>query len=278
MIIDKMSSQKIFSTSEKEIINYIIANGDKFITMTIDKLAKATYTSNGTVIRLCRKLGFSGYREFRVQFIKELESKKYIKETVDFNLPFYKLQTTNEVVQNITSLYKESLDLCVSHLDNFKLDKAITFILQSTNFFVYASGDAMITAKLFINKLRKISLYPILSTENNEDYAMCGFSDGSECALFISYSGNEQKYGIIAEKLKQNNTKIIAITSNENSSIAKYSDVCISIEDKEKKEIISNFYSQFAFEYILNLIYSLIYAKDYDKNYQIKTSMERMMG
>ncbi len=267
MIIDRMADVDTFSVREKEIIDYIIANSEDFVAMTIDKLAKATFTSNGTIIRLCRKLGFSGYREFRMQFVKELESKKYRRETVDFSSPFYPLQDTNQIIQNMTSLYRESLDLCVFMMDSRVLNRITDEIIKSSHLFILAMGDTMLTAKLFINKLAKINIYPILATENHEEYTICSHSGRDDCALFISYSGGSNpSYDKIVKRLKKNGTNIITITANENSNLARYSNHLLLVEDKEKSNRIAAFYSQFVFEYILNIIYSLIYAKNYEEN------------
>ncbi len=35
--------------------------------MTIEELAKPTYTSHSAIIRLCKKLGFTGFKEFRLE-------------------------------------------------------------------------------------------------------------------------------------------------------------------------------------------------------------------
>lgn len=53
MIIARMGDVDTFSASEKEIVDYIVSNCEDFVAMTIDKLSKATFTSNGTIIRIC---------------------------------------------------------------------------------------------------------------------------------------------------------------------------------------------------------------------------------
>ena len=46
--------------------------------LSINDLAKKTYTSNATIIRLCRKTGYSGYKALKVDLIKEREV--FVKE------------------------------------------------------------------------------------------------------------------------------------------------------------------------------------------------------
>ena len=63
-----------FSKTEKEIAEYITKNHREIVNMSIQELANNTYTSTTTIIRFCKKLGFNGYREFKVQFSQDLHA------------------------------------------------------------------------------------------------------------------------------------------------------------------------------------------------------------
>lgn len=79
-IIDKLETTHQFTLLEKEIVNYILDNKDQVVHLKISDLANATDTSNATIVRLCRKLGINGYREFKIEFIKDLERRRKEKE------------------------------------------------------------------------------------------------------------------------------------------------------------------------------------------------------
>ncbi|MDD8048986.1 MAG: MurR/RpiR family transcriptional regulator [Thomasclavelia sp.] len=276
MLIEKMTKQlNTYSKGEQEIINYIINNQSEFTNMTITLLASKTYTSNGTIIRLCQKLGFKGYKDFKIEMIKELESKKYLNETIDFSSPFYDLQNTNEIVKNMASLYKESIDVVLSNLDVNKLEKIVNEISEASRVFIYATGDTSITVKAFINKLTKLNIYIINANENGEAIANSINTTSNDLALFISYKG-KNVFDKCTSLLKNNGTKIVSITANDNSVISKYSDYTLLISDKEHDSKIATFYSQFVFEYILNTIYALLFSKNYKINNQRKRYIDKL--
>lgn len=60
------------SPAERNIIDYVQGNPREASMQSIQSLAEATYTSPSTVVRLCRKLGCDGYKEFRRELIYEL--------------------------------------------------------------------------------------------------------------------------------------------------------------------------------------------------------------
>lgn len=89
-ILEQMAIESQFTKTELVVIQTIQSNLMDFHHMTIRKLAKESYSSNATIIRICRKLGFLGYRDFKIALITELESQKYITNNVNYSIPFQK--------------------------------------------------------------------------------------------------------------------------------------------------------------------------------------------
>ena len=65
MILD-ISQENKYTETEKEVIDYLMNHLDLLEELSINVLAKKTYTSNATIIRLCRKTGYSGYKALKV--------------------------------------------------------------------------------------------------------------------------------------------------------------------------------------------------------------------
>lgn len=57
MILD-ISQENKYTETEKEVIDYLMNHLDLLDELSISDLAKKTYTSNATIIRLCRKAGY----------------------------------------------------------------------------------------------------------------------------------------------------------------------------------------------------------------------------
>ena len=57
-IIERMQSNMDFTDTEENIIHYILENPYSLMDITIGELAKNTYSSNATIVRFCKKMGF----------------------------------------------------------------------------------------------------------------------------------------------------------------------------------------------------------------------------
>ena len=106
-ILEQMQEEGDFTDTEKNIIQYILSNPSSLKEGTIGNIAQNTYSSNATIVRLCKKLGFQGIRDFRQAFLVELESNKYIVNSVDYTVPFETKETTDSIINRMYSLYKE---------------------------------------------------------------------------------------------------------------------------------------------------------------------------
>ena len=234
-LIDNLSNEKLFTKSEIEVINFIKENPNLVLNMTIGELANQTFSSNTTIIRICKKLGFNGFRDFKIEYLRNIESLKYLNNETDFTLPFQENEPTWQIINSISNVYKDSINLINSELNIAELEDIVEVLDTSPRTFVFGIGDSKITAMNFINKLVKIGKFFILTTES---YKAC------------------------LKILFQKRCKIIVITSNCDNPLVKYSNYHIIIPHKEKDEKIATFYSQLAFNYILSIIYSLIYKRN----------------
>jgi DNA-binding MurR/RpiR family transcriptional regulator len=274
-LIKKMTTSTKFSVAEREIIKYVLENGDNVLEMSINELAKETYTSNSAIIRLCKKLGVQGFRNFKIEYAQELEKYRNNKSYVDVNYPFHMLENPKEIANDIATLTISTIDVCLKEIDTRNLYQISKVIVDSEKILYYAMGDSKIRANSFENKLQKIGIYMIDTYAKSDSFPYAYYATDKDCALFVSYSSSNKEYIDYARILKTKGITVITITANPQSVLAKLSDYLIVFPDLEDPiDSIATFYSQIAIEYILNVLYSLIYNIHYVENQKRRTNVE----
>ncbi|MCL1563630.1 SIS domain-containing protein, partial [Parasaccharibacter sp. TMW 2.1886] len=162
---------------------------------------------------------------------------------------------------------------------NELLEKAVRIISESNKLGIFAYGDTYVSGLSFQNKLMKINIdatLPVLFGENK--FLATNFSK-HDCAILISYSGKSQDTYQIAKILRLNGCKIITLTSDKNSAIAKLSDLILPVINLESESIkISPFASQIAIEYVLNTLYSCLFVANYDNNQRHRIAAEKLFS
>lgn len=273
-LIKKMSVGTNFSAIEKDIIQFIFENSDDILNMTIGELAQQTYSSNAGIIRLCKKLGLSGFRDFKIKYAQDLERHLNNKKFVDVNYPFHMLENPKEISHDIASLTKSAIDTCYKELDTNNLSRISRILFNSNNVYTYGYGDSQIRLTSFANKLLKINKH-VINTFNLEPFVYASYATSKDCALFVTYSANNPDYFEYAKIMKARGVTIVTITANPYSALGRLSDYTINFPNLEDPiNSMATFYSQIAMEYILNVLYSLIYSIHYAENQQKKSKLD----
>ena len=60
--------------TERRVADYILVNQDRIIYESITDVAEATGSSEATIIRMCRKLGYKGFQDLKIRVAKDLVS------------------------------------------------------------------------------------------------------------------------------------------------------------------------------------------------------------
>ena len=71
-----ISTHRGYSESEQRIVDYILEHQSEAPRLTAAQLSRAAATSEATVSRFCRKLGFGSFRSFQFSLARDLESQR----------------------------------------------------------------------------------------------------------------------------------------------------------------------------------------------------------
>ena len=108
MLIVNQIENTHFSKTEREIVDYIIDQGMNIEKMSANEIARNTFTSAPLLVRIAKKLGYSGFNEFKSAYLKELSYM--LEETdVDASIPFLLSDDLMTITKNLALLEKETI-------------------------------------------------------------------------------------------------------------------------------------------------------------------------
>ena len=77
--LDVISKENItLNNTEKRIVEYILEKSHSFSNIKITDMANDLYLSSNTIIRLCKKLGYSGFSELKYNIVNANKSNNEI--------------------------------------------------------------------------------------------------------------------------------------------------------------------------------------------------------
>ena len=221
-IMTQLEFELDFSHSEKEIAHYILNEGEKVLNLSIKELAKKTYTSPATLVRLCHKLGLKGYGDFKIKYSAELQFDLAHTDRIDVNFPFNEEDNDSMIAYKLASLNQEVIAETIQLIDFEQLHQIVELLDQNKDVDIYGTGNSLLAAMSFQHKMMRIQRNVNLKMLAGEQVFMSYNSNKNKIAMIISYSGETNELIKIAEILKEKKTPIIVLTSVGDNRLSHY--------------------------------------------------------
>lgn len=210
-ICDGIYEGKKLSDFEKELIEYFIDNTTEALKLGVRGVAKEKYTSTSTIMRLSKKLGYSGFVEMLYSF----------KDGV---MNFYGDSSRIELTTHGAFRVREK-----SEIDGF------LEILKNGKIGIYGEGFSELAARYIYQKLIVLGIDAVhiiaMNAKMIEKSKM-----KIDMLLVVSKSGETHSNYELCEAFKQVGTKISSFTGRSSSRISKISDFSFTFEDKFKQD------------------------------------------
>ncbi|MDD3022242.1 MAG: MurR/RpiR family transcriptional regulator [Alphaproteobacteria bacterium] len=245
---------------------------------TIAQIAQKTYTSKATVVRFAKTLGYEGWKEFKKDYLAELNYRASHSEDVDVNIPFKKGDSMDVLVNNLMNLQIESVRDTVDLLDYSMVEKAVEYLKNARHVIIFGISPNDYLGQLFKRKLLTIGKYADV-VQFSEIGLMSKSMTKEDCVILVSYSGNT-RFSEPMSSLKTligKKIPVIGITSGGDNYIRNNVDCVLTISSRERLfSKISNFATENSIAFIFNVLFARYFMDDYDRNlvYKIQNSKD----
>lgn len=200
--------------SEKKVADYIRKVEKEIIYQSIQEVTKSVGVGDATIIRFCKKIGFKGFQDLKLQIAMEdlSEQPSSIESYID------KIQSNFDQVINKT----------ISLLDKKALDKAISIIEKSNRIFIFGIGASGLAAQeAQVSFLRVGKSAKAIVDSHFQAMEAATFSE-KDVVIVLSLSGRTKDIYESAMIAKNNNSNIIVITNFALSPIAQLADIVLN--------------------------------------------------
>ncbi|WP_144502221.1 MurR/RpiR family transcriptional regulator [Bacillus thuringiensis] len=273
LLIEKMK-EDIFSSSESEIIVYLFKQRENIKDKTTKQISKETYTHPSTLIRIAKKLGYSGWVELKNSFLGEIEYLNSHFSSIDANYPFDDRDSIMTVANKMALLNQTTISDTLSLLNHNDLQRATNMLDEAAHIKVFSMYHNLLICHDFKSKMNRIGKHVSLCTVDPHFEAVN--SNTETCAIVISYSGESEDIVGLLPFLKRKKVPVIALTSIGENTLTKYADCILRITTREKLySKIGSFSSNESICFLLDLLYACVFSEDYKNNLEYKIHISK---
>lgn len=250
------------SPAEEGLIRYILNSPEAAANSTIKQLSQETYTSQSTIVRLCIKIGFSGYREFRRALSGEVEVlKRAIREDVS---EISQSDSLEEMAGKVTAMNIKSLEDTMRLMDSETLAECVALIDRAEMIGLFGVGAGLVVARDAYMKLLRINKPCVFNDDWHNQRLQAQNLGERDLAILITYSGRTREVVECARILRKNECPIIAITQNDASPVAQMSTHNLYIPSNEQLLRSGAMASRMAQMNVIDILYTAYAYRRYD--------------
>ena len=252
-LYDKMGS------SEKKIADFLFKNPSALLPLSISELAEASGSSEATIVRFSRRLGFAGYQQLKLSLARDGN----LSEVSTFLSPD---DPPRKVFEKVCDDIYCSLMKTLKLIDDKTFREACEAILSADRIVVFGLGNSASVAMDMTHKLLRLG-YDAVSYSDNHMQAIAAAHLTQKCvAVGISHSGSSRDI-IDALKIAKNaGAKTVALTNTGKSPIFGVADYVLSTVSDEINYSILGLNSRISQLAIIDTIY--YYAVCHSQNAQ----------
>ena len=216
-LIEKLEKKENFTSAESSLADYILNNIDNVYCMSLQDLAKASYVSKPSVIRLYRKVGCSNYREFSIGL--QLEKIKTDNSgTIENSKVFMESEDLYDFVQKVGVLCKQIVDNCMASIDKDSLEDIVTALYEAEHIYLYTVGEVDHDLGFFLDRMSQIDKRPILVKESKDPESLIASMSEKDAVLIVSIRDSDEEDEWL-DKICQRPSAHILVTTADNKDL-----------------------------------------------------------
>lgn len=235
--------------AEKIIAKYILANPESIRNMNLLILAQEAGSSDTSVIRFCKRLGYDGFTDFKQAFMESMvDSNVNITEEISSE------DSMDEILKKVLQHHIQTLNDTLALVSD-SYSKALEAILNAKSVHFFGVGDAHVVAELGFMKFSRIGYTSSAHSDVYSQLLTSSLMRKGDVAIAISYSGSSTNIVKAMQNAKEHGATVICITQVGKSPLLKYTDINLFISTSDLtvgKDIVSR---RIADQFIIEALY-----------------------
>lgn len=219
------------SRAEKQVAEWVLAHPRQATESTVAGVAEACATSEPTVIRFCRRMGLSGFREFTIRLTEALSTPDSLVHR-DVGVGDSTSDATAKVVE---AAIKSLVDLR-SQLSTMPFDEVVSRMVDARQFVFAGLGASGHVASDANHKFFRLGVPCNSLTEPPSIRQFAAIAGERDVFFLISKNGNDPGLCESALEARGNGALVVAIT-DPGSALARAASSTFSCDAQEDTNI-----------------------------------------
>ncbi len=248
--------------AEKAVAQALLEKPELICLMTLAELSRETDSSDASIIRFCRKMGYSGFSEMKQAFANALNDSSIM--TVE------EIHKEDSVLDNLQKVYKSNMQTLTDTIllaDEEAYEEAVKALLKAKSIHFFGTGDSAAVCQLFYFKFCRLGIPGSAQQDPVMQLMEASNLGPGDVAVIISYEGKSRTVLNAAKVADERGATIICITKMSKSPLLRLSDINLFIATSDVtvgRDIVAR---RVAEQMVIDALYLSVLVRS-DKDYE----------
>lgn len=207
---------------EARVIDTITGRSQLDLTTSIREVADDAGVSDAMIVKIAKKLGFNGFREFRAALVSYRQS-----DVAAMHAEISPEDSSADIVKKVFNTAMQALEETMSIIDMDAFDRAADLLHGARNREFYGLGGSAQIARDVSHKFLRIGLRSSVYDDTHMMIMSASLLGSEDVVVAISHSGATTAVIEAAALARQNGAGVIALTNYAGSPVAQMADVTL---------------------------------------------------
>lgn len=246
------------TTRERQVVEHLLNIGDGIRDLTISEVAQETRVSEAMIVKLAKKLGYTGFRD--------LKDRLYQYSLLPVTEMYQEIDPADSSAVIVNKLFKTSIQaleetLAILNMDDF--DRAVDVILSARQRDFYGVGGSATIAKDASHKFLRIGLRSTAYDDSHLMIMSASLLTQRDAVLAVSHSGQTSAVLEAVRLARRNGAPIIALTNYSRSALAREADIVLCSTARGSPLMGENAAARIAQLNIIDALFVCVAQRDY---------------
>ena len=225
-------------------------------------MSEACQTSKTTVVRLCKQLGFKGYKALSIALSMELASGGENRISYQDINPGDNIHT---IIERVSQHTQAAIADTVRVLREEDVLRAVDALDKAKRVDFYGAGTSALVALDAQQKFQRLCRDTQTSTDPHVQVVIASRLERGDAAVFFSYSGETEDMLDTLAVAKRGGAVTISVTRYGVNRLSRGADIPLYVASSEMLVRSAAMTSRIAMMHVVDILYSAVAAQGYDR-------------
>lgn len=248
--------------AQQRAVSYLLANSQHMSGLTISQVAGACGVSNATLVRLCKLMGYRGYKDFSLA----LSIAAATRDRADIAYPDIRpTDNLHTILATVTRHNQAAITDTMAVIVEADIEGTVALLHQARRVDFYGVGMSALVALDAQMKFQRLGKETQGSLDPHVQAVTAASLQPGDVAVLFSYSGETGDTLDTLAAIRRSGATVVSVTRMGQNRLSRLSDIALFVASSETLVRSAAMSSRISMMHLIDLLFSAVAARGYEQ-------------